>query len=323
MLLQSYPSSTEIPRSLSDLSLDSGAPLDDSSISSLRVDCRCPCGCTDFTHLLDPPPDCLANRHSDALSFPEIHLKASKDKKKAQKQLKFELVQQTRCIKEAFITLGMAVYNYALSIPRADKIMRKVILLNEQVVETSDTDKLYEQFTEGANFINYDILVRRLNILKASDSGEENELRHCAEAAAERYEASFKEYAQQRVVLVPTALRGANGRTNSVYKELKIKVEEQFRSFEVNRLLYFKKVVKTILKLPPPVNLRITSVREGCVEICFEVIGLLADETFHLTTEQKQEMLANNITLLEYDGQTPYCCCNLLSDEVFNKSDIN
>ncbi len=159
-----------------------------------------------------------------------------------------------------------------------------------------------------------------LDILKKSDTGEENELRRSAEAAAEIYKASFKEYAQQRVILAPTILQDAHsGRTHSVYKKLKIKVKEEFHSFEINCLHYFKNVVKTILKLPPHIS---TSVRKGYVEICFEVIGLLADEAFHLTIDQKQEMLANNITLLEYDGQVPYCCCELLCDKVFNESEV-
>ena len=317
--LESHPFSTEmprLPRSESDLSLDSGAPLDDSSISSLRVNCKCPCGRTDFSHVLNPSPDCLAKRYSDVQSFPELDFKGSEDKKKAKKQLKLELVEQTRYIKEEFKKLGTAVAKYALQIPKADKIMRRTILLSEPVVETSDIDELYEKFTEGANFIDYDILLNRLDDLKTSDTGEENELRRRAEAAAENYEASFKEYAQHRIVLAPTFIRDANGRTNSVCKELKIKVEEEFNSFKINRLFHFKTCVKTILKLPPHVTLRVTKVIEGCVEICFEMIGSPADEAFYLTIDQKQEMLANNITLLEYDGQVPYCCCELLSDDV-------
>ena len=309
ILMRLYDTSTEVPnlpRSGSDMSLDSRAPLEDSSISSLMV---CPFGRIDFTHIVDPLPDCLANRHSDALSFPEFDLKASKDKKKAKKarkQLNYELVEQTRCIKEKFMTLRMAVYKYAISIPRAAKIIEIAISSNEHV----DIDELYTKFTEGADFLNYDILLHRLDILKKSDTGEENELRRSAEAAAEIYKAPFKEYAQQRVILVQDA---HSGHSHSVYKELKIKVEEEFHSFETNRLLYFKKVVKTILTY---ISLRTTSVS---VEICFEMIGLLADKAFHLTTDQKQELLANNI---DYDGQVPYCCCEVLSDEVFNESEV-
>ncbi len=305
-----------LPRSGSDLSLDSGAPLDDSSISSLGVICRCPCGSTDFSHVLNSPPDCVANRHSDARSFPELDLKASKDRKKAQKQLKFELVEQTRGIKEGAMTLAMAVYIYAISIPRVDKIMKRAIKMIEPGVETSDIDELYEKFTEGANFIDYDILLHRLDILKTSDTREENELRRRVEAAAENYKVSFKKYAQQRVVLVPVFRQDPHGRTHSMYKKLTIKVEEEFRSFKINRLSHLKKAVKKILGLPPHVDLRVTSVREGCVEICFEVIGSLADKAFRLTLDQKQELLSNNITILEYDGQVAYCCCELLSDEV-------
>ncbi len=245
-------------------------------------------------------------------------MKSSKDKKLAQKQLKMELEGQTRIIKQEFRTFGLAVYNYAKSIPDIESILMEGLSLDRKVVETSDFKSLYPKFREGADFINFDILLHCLTNLKSSDTGgEENELRHLAEEAAEKYEASFQEYAQQRVVLVPTILQDPNVRPNSMYKELKIKVEEDFQNFPIRRLTDFKKVLKRILKFPPSANLWVTSIREGCVEICFETIGLHADTHLSLNDVQKQEMLANNITLLEYDGQVSYCCCELVSDEVF------
>ncbi len=276
-----------------------------------------PCGRTDFSHILNPLPDCLANRHSDSRSFPELDMKSSN--KIAQDQLKMKLERQTRIIKQEFITFGLAVRRYAKSIPGIENILKECLSLGREVVEALDFDNLYPKFREGADLINFDILSRCLTHLKLSDeSGEENELRRVAEeAAAEKYEASFQEFAQQRVVLVPTILQDANGRSNSVYKELKIKVEEDFQSFLVKRSFDFKEVLKRILKLAPDVYLRVTSVREGCVEICFEMIGSHADTHFSLNDVQKQEMLANKITLLEYDGQVSYCCCELVSDEVF------
>ena len=275
------------------------------------VPCRCPCGSCDFSHILHPPPDCLVNRHSDSRNFPEVDLKSSKYDKK---QLNMELKEQTQSVEKEFMAFIVAVRMYAKSIPDIESLIKDALDLTEH--EQSSFEKLYRQFREGANFINYDILLHRLSILKLS--GTENELRRSAEAAAERYEASFKEYAQHRVVLVPTILQDANGSTYSVHKKLKIKVEEEYLKFRIDRLYHFKKVVKTILKLPPHINLRVTSVREGCVEICFEMISLRADEEFDPTLDnvQKQELLANNIILLEYDGQVPYCCCELLSDEV-------
>ncbi len=302
-------SSSEVPNPPNGSDIDTVIALDDIDNA---VHFRCPCGRFDFAHILNPPPDCLANRHSDSQNFPEVDLKSSKDDKK--QQLNMELEEQTRSIENEFMTLIVAVRMYAKSIPDVESLIKDALNLSEH--EQSTFEKLYRKFREGANFINYDILVHRLGMLKLS--GTDNELKRSAEAAAERYEASFKEFAQQRVVLVPTILQDANRRTNSVHKELKIKVEEEYLKFKINRLYHFKTVVKTILKLPPHVNLRVTSVKEGCVEICFEIIDLRADEEFCLTldTVQKQEMLANNIVLLEYDEQVPYCCCALLSDEV-------
>ena len=299
----------------SDQSLDSGTFVDDVDIA---VNCKCPCGHTDFSHILNPPPDCLANRHSDSRNFPELDMKSSKDKEIAQKQLKMELERQTRIIKQKFRTFGLAVYNYAKSIPDVESILKEALSLDGEVVERLDFESLYPKFREGADLINFDKLLHCLTNLKSCDTGEESELRHLAEEAAEKYEASFKEYAQQRVVLVPTILQDATGHPpNSVYKKLKIKVEEKFQSFVIKHLIDFKEVLKRILKLAPDVYLRVTSIREGCVEICFEMIGLHADTHLSLNDVQKQEMLANNITLIEYDGHVSYCCCELCNDKVF------
>ncbi|XP_064385342.1 uncharacterized protein LOC135334183 isoform X2 [Halichondria panicea] len=302
-----YVMMPHLSRSGSDQSLDSGTAMED-------VICKCPCGRTDFSHILNPLPDCLANRHSDSRSFPELDMKSSN--KIAQDQLKMKLKRQTRIIKQEFRTFGLAVRRYAKSIPDVESILKECLSLDGKVVEALDFESLYPKFREGADLINFDILSRCLTDLKSyDDTGEENELRRLAEEAAEKYEASFQEFSQQQVVLVPTILQDANGRSNSMYKELKIKVEEDFRSFLVERLLDFKEVLKRILKLAPDVYLRVTSVREGCVEICFEMIGLHADTHISLNDVQKQELLANKITLLEYDGQVSYCCCELCSDE--------
>ncbi len=299
------------------MSVDSGASLDDSSISSLRVDSMCPCGQTDLTHVINPSPICLANRHSNPQMFPELDLLSGKDTKRAQIELTHKLKQQTRKIKDEFMTFGVAVRKLAKSIRGVESIMQDALSNIGEVVETSDFDSLYRKFKEGADFINYDVLLHRLEILmNSSDLTEENELRHSAEAAAKRYEACFKEYAQQRVVLAPIILQETHGRTLSEHKELKIKIETDFRSFAFHHLFHYKEAVKAILKLPQHVNLRVTDVREGCVEICFETIGSLADEAFRLNLDQKQELLDNNVTLLKYDGKIAYCCCELLSDEV-------
>ena len=240
-------------------------------------------------------------------------MKSSNDETKAQTQLTFELAERTRSIKQEFLTFGVAVYKFAKSIPEVESHLEEFLSLNGHAVEASDFKSLYKKFREGADFINYDIMCSCLSLLGTCDTGEGNTLR-LAQEAAEVYKACFKEYAQQRIFLVPTILQNAN----PVSKELKIKVEEEFHNFKLNRLFYFKKVVKTILKLPPHVNLRFTRVREGCVEICFKMIGAPADKAFHLTIDQKQELLSSNITVLEYDGQVAYCCCELLSDEVLS-----
>ncbi len=310
-----------LPRSESELSLDSGAPLS----STLSVDSKCPCGHTDFSHVLNPPSDCLANRHTDAKNFPELDLKSSKDKKKAQAQLIFEFVEQTKRIKQEFVRFGTAVHHYTKSLNGVERILQQHILLKGQVVETSDIDELYKTFIEGADFINYDILLHKLNILISSDTVNNNVLRRLAKEAAKRYEAFFKEYAQQRVFLLSTILQDPNKRTHSVKKMLTIKVEEDFRSTAINRLLHYKEAIKTVLEIPPHVDLRIMSVQEGCVEICFEVIGSFVNNSIcptlnhgYLNHDQKQELLSkNNIILVTIDEQVLYCCCEILSDKVF------
>ena len=94
-----------------------------------------------------------------------------------------------------------------------------------------------------------------------------------------------------------------------------LKIEEYSKTFRVERILQLKCVVKKILNIPEWVLLRVVSLNKGCVEIRFEVIGSF---DFDVSLDQRQDLISNNITLLEYAGKVHYCCCELLEDEVHN-----
>lgn len=281
----------------------------------MRIKFWCPCGKTDFSHIVNPSPDCLANRHSDPQNFPTIDMESSEDKRVAKKFLDMELSEKTRHLKRNFSLFGAAVLSYAKQVPDVTYFMRDNLSFYGQPANNDFYD-LYAKFREGADFINFDILRSCLDLLIIFDTAEENELRISAIQAAERYEYFFQDYAKHRVFNVPVLQPNQDGHSTLPEKELKMKIEEDAQTFSVERLFYFKKKVREILNLPSEVSLQVITVKKGCVEIVFKVIGSFSDDIFDVNTAQKKKLLAENITLLEYTSRTSYCCCQILEDEV-------
>ncbi len=298
--------------------------MDNISMNSLSVNCQCPCGVTDFSHYLCPPPDCLANRHSSIDAFSELDLgDDSADKKKAESVLQQHLSEETESIQHKFTTYSMAVYHWTKSIRGIDDSLKQILRTRQQSIRSDNFEDLYASVTAGIDFINYESLGD--HVMEAcrntSDNGEKSlRLQKKAEDAAKTYENAFRKYSQLRVVLLPSSIQDicSDNQEVTLNKELKIKIEEDFRKFPLKRITHFKKVVRKLLNLPDDVLLRVTSVERGCVEMSFEIVGVFPGELLNLNLEQKKALVAENITLMEYAGMMQYCCCELLDNEVGN-----
>ncbi len=311
---------TDLVRHGSDSNISEDSGMDNISLDSLSVNCQCPCGVTDFSHYLCPPPDCLANRHSSNEAFPELDLGADK---KAGSVLQQHLAEETESIQHKFTSYSMSVYHWAKSIRGIDDSLKQILRTRQQTIRSDNFEDLYASVTAGIDFINYESLDDHVMeaCRNASDNGEKSlRLQKKAEDAAKTYENSFREYSQLRVFLLPSSVRDICSDNQEVTsrKELKIKIEEDFRKFPLKRIAHFKKVVRKLLNLPHDVLLRVTSVEQGCVEMSFEIVGAFPGELLNLSLEQKKALVAENITLMEYAGMMQYCCCELLDNEVGN-----
>ena len=293
----------------SNISEDSGA-YDDSDIDSLDIKCKCPCGIRNFHHCVQPPPECLTL--CDANSYPELNLKEGANRRRINKaQLYMErsvLAEETRKLKEdKFVDFKMELHERLQDVPGV--VSRLQILLN---IESSDYDSLFRQAAKDADFINYEPL--------------EKIVKHCARGngAAEKllkdYQDAFHVFAQRRVFSFSEGSLETRTPIQVGKVILQIKIEEDFRRFLLDRIQQFKTFVKKILNLDDQAQLFVRSVREGCVELTFDMLEKDADKAFSngLTLQQKREFAAHKISMLECNEKVHYCCCSLFDDQVCN-----
>ena len=300
----------------SNISVDSGALSNssdmDSDLDTINIPCKCPCGRIDFKHCMQPPPDCLDK------GFAEMDLSTGEDSKKAQDYMEHQLSAELKVLKNEFVRFGVAVRAFVQSIPNKEKVLEDILKLYGQKVESSDFYGLFAQIIKDTDFINFEPLK---NTLKACTSEcaaaglARSDLQQDAEMASEKYDEAFQKFAQHRVFKMSHHLQEISA-TKTSHKELKIKIEEEFKKFPLHRIFHFKNIVQQILKLADNVPLQVTSVKEGCVEITFQLIGEAGNIPFQLSIEQKRELASQRISMLECAGDVEYCCCELFKDEV-------
>ena len=231
--------------------------------------------------------------------------------------MKRYLVSDTKNIKKIYATYFTAAYNWAEKIPKVKNSLRQTLRANSQTIESDSFEWLFEEVTKDANFINYDVI--RDHIMKPcrnASGEEESQLRAEAEAAEAKFMEVFKEFAQHRVFSQPGDLDINPSTEEGVYKQLTVKIEENARLYTYENLSCLKRNIKDILNLPKQVILRTSSVREGCVEVRFDVRDQLADSIFCLNLSQKKALLESKITGLKFGTEVKYCCCQLTDDQV-------
>lgn len=277
----------------------------------MEISCRCPCGQTDFIHGLSPPPNCLTNRHSNSQRFPEIIVSHSGVDRQDIRRMEDYLVAETTSIKNEYAKFGLAVYNWTKYIDGINTILKAMIRFQQCPTAGLTTfDEIFEAATRDADYINHEPLFIIIDECGRRVANDESYF--AIQTAKEHFQQAFKKFAQQRVFSLPGGLdQPPLPIPEGFYRDLILKIEEDYHSFTIERLMYFKKIIHKVLQLPEQIILRVTSVREGCVEITFRVIGSVSEGTFELSPDQKKTLLKHNIMMLQYNGLVPYCCCEL------------
>ena len=244
-----------------------------------------------------------------------------RDEEKAKKAMQQHLLAKTESLKESFTDYGMSVYYYARSVNGVDSPLKNILRLRypEKVPTTDMTDfeAIYTAVTEDVDFLNFEPLER---VVKACDRASGNEHTDGCQTvsdAKKRYEDAFLKFAQLRVFSVVNGLQELCPPVQEgVYPKLKIKVEEDFEAFTIHCADVFREKVRKVLHIPKEVLLRLTDVRQGCVEITFEIIGRVDESTFEIDLLKKKALASINISMLEYAGKVYYCCCEFSTNEV-------
>ena len=217
-------------------------------------------------------------------------------------------------MQDCFCDYGMAVYHFAKSeFALVESCLKQILELRGHSSCSSDFEVIYKQAKGDADFLNFEPLTCILKACTTACCGrKKTSLQEEAEAAALEYENKFRGFAQYRVRTLighmPEILT-----TLGDHKELKLKIEEDFQRFPLDRIFYFKRIVRKILKISEQVILRVASVQEGCVELTFQLRSFL---NLELTVIQKVLLASHKISMLTYDGKVEYCCCHLFNDVV-------
>ena len=304
-------------------SIDSGTHDQVEDLDLLDTHCKCPCGQTSFQHCINPPPDCLVRRYASPQGFAEMDVTQGKDSEKAKMAMRLHFRAQTESLKETFTKYAMEVYYCARAINGVVFPLKNLFRFRypERVSTTdmSNFEVIYEALTKDVDFLNFDLLG---DILKACNNVAGNEHSHkqrSAQAKKEQYEKAFYKFAQLRIFSAVGSLRKLLPPIQEgEYPKLKIKVEENFEAFVIDRAEKFRDKIRGILHLPSAekVCLRLTDIEQGCVEITFELIGKIDDKVFEMDASKKRALASNNISLLEYAGKVYYCCCNFFSSDL-------
>ena len=300
----------------SSLSDDSGFSMDND------IHSKCPCGSTSFIHSIDPPPECLAERHSRTQNFSELKINGqsrSRVSKRAMIELEKHLVSATKLTNKKFVTYRMAAYYWAQSIPDIKNSLKQIVLSHYQQQKVGDDfESLFDAATIGANFINYDIIRDHIMVACRNLCSRMSPEREAAEDAEEQYRKYFLDFSQHRVFSCPNGLDVHPQAGESLVNELMIKVEKDHNSFIFEDIDSLREAVRTILKLPESVKLVVTTVKEGCVQITFNIYDPEVKPSFSLTLSQKRALIKKKIIRLEFNKEVKYCYHRLPDDEVFS-----
>ena len=281
---------------------------------------KCPCGCTSFKHGIDPPLKCLAERHSSVEKFPELKIKGQlgpRVSNRAMSVLEGHLISKTKFIQIKYVTYQMDAYYWAQSIPGIENSLKQIVRSHYQQQEVRDDfDSLFNAATIGANFINYDIIRDHIMVACRNLCSNMSPKRVAAEDAEEKYEKYFLEFSQYRVFSCPNGLDIPPQAKEGTVNELMIKVETDPNSFKVEDIDSLRVAVRTILNLPESVKLVVTTVKQGCVEIYFNIYDPEVKPSFSLTLSQKRDLIKKKIIRLEFNKEVKYCYHRLPDDKV-------
>ena len=245
------------------------------------------------------------------------------DSKEASRAMKQYLSDKTERLKKMFTKYAMAVCYYARDVKGINFPLENIYRLRypekEPIAESdmSNFQTIYNAVTQDVDYLNFDMLE---DILEACDNFSEEkdaEKKDSAQAKKQSYENAFREFAQLRVFSVIGGLRPLRPPVQEgTYRQLKVKVEKDFEAFTIGRVNEFKEKIREVLHIPKDVFLKLTEVKQGCVEITFEMIGRVDNSIFEISLPKKMALAFHCISMLKYAGKFCYCCCELVANEV-------
>ena len=258
--------------------------------------------------ITDPDTNCPSKRP---------HFSLGDDPKKGQMYKKKQIATEVKQLKDfTFAEYSIALKRFVLSTPNCEDTLRKILRIQNQGDDTLDAEQMYHKLVEGANFLNsepLDYVYKQFGCDGTTSKtlrGEQTE----AVAASKKYNEDFQKFGENLALLISDDLKESS--QEGKYAKITIKIEENFDCFLIKHIFKYKGILKKELKLPEFVHLQVTSVKQGCVELTFQLIGLPKDTSIQLSLDQKRSLACNKIILFEYNEKVEYYYQDLFGDEV-------
>ena len=266
---------------------------------------------------ISSPTDPDTNCPSKWPHYEGVHISLGNDPKKALMYKKLQIAIEMKQLKDfTFTEYSIALKRFVLSTPNCEDILREILRIQNRGDDTLDAEQMYHKLVEGANFLNsgpLDFVYKQFGCDGTTSKTLRDEQKE-AVAASNKYKEDFQEFTENLALLISDHLKESSQKGK--YAELTIKIEENFDSFPIKHIFKYGGILKKVLKLPEIVHLQVASVKQGCVELTFQLIGLPKNTLIQLSLDQKRSLACNKIILFEYNGKVEYYYQDLSGDEV-------
>ena len=284
----------------------SGLTTDREIDNSLEAYFSCPCGKRSISHYFERPSTCRKLKQHAQLCLPP---KASDPL--SHTAMNQYLEAETKILKDAYSKFELTAYSLVKANPSRVRIMQRLVRVYNSSFCSDDFEELYDELLRHTNFINFEPLQNLIDRCIQTGSNDQ-QLQSDSENAASMYCTEYEKYAQNRVFEIPVQYYKLN---EDGQKLLCVKVEDRYDEWKLNQTGILKTTIKHIIPELREEELPVVSVTEGCVICGLKLYGLNPSFQFDLSTQQKQALASNKITLLKHGDTVVYCICHLFDNK--------
>ena len=208
----------------------------------------------------------------------------------------FETCVATALEKDGVTSRSLIFYLEALEAVDSDNIKAKNILYFDKkfikiAKDCSDVYGVFEMIRDYYSWVNYGLLENIIDTFLDTNELIRNKLK--------KYEDQYKKYCKERVCKIKKNLfmRLFMRLFSSRGTDIVFKIDEKWDEIRMERIETIRDRINMVLNLKS-YTLSLKTVRNGCVEVTFEIPEHVADVVLPLTEDQVQILKQHSITLI-------------------------